>query len=357
MKILLANIGGSTGYVQVLDRLKSIEDHNNIPDTLVTLECGTEEKFTGLEPFFTETEGKNNIRVHHSATSVLRGFTFHKTLDICHITHDIDSKHKVGLIFAYRNHKVTPKIFFNEIIKIIKSFKTIDGICKGGDFNTTLDNKSLEDLMDSNNLSGRTKAKHKHRAATKAYQIDHIISNISPSILKVNVKKSLETISVNNPDLGHPSFMINIESNKEVQDSKLINITNWNNVVKVLNSSNPVIINLLTGNQKYSDILASVILLWINDAIQRNVTTKLVKIKRIFKHEDLLKPTTKPNPNNMKAWKNFYTAVNNLRQGYCKINDKPVNPTQFKTMLQTKLTDMPEVDNERITSHIDKICG
>ena len=85
MKILLANIGGSSGYSQVMKKLLDIENPDNIPDTLVIQECGSSKKFNGLEPFFKDFKQSPALRLHFGHSSNLLKTNFHKTFNICSI--------------------------------------------------------------------------------------------------------------------------------------------------------------------------------------------------------------------------------------------------------------------------------
>ena len=66
MKILVANIGGSSGYNQVLKKLVEINNPAEIPDTLIIQECGLLSNFKGLEPFFKDSLQSPELRVHYS---------------------------------------------------------------------------------------------------------------------------------------------------------------------------------------------------------------------------------------------------------------------------------------------------
>jgi len=210
MKILLANIGGSSGYAQVMKKLLDIENPDNIPDTLVIQECGSSKKFNGLEPFFKDFTQSPALRLHFGHSSNLLKTNFHKNFNICSIIFKV-KYFTFGGIFAYRRHVNDQKLFFDEILKEAESLpKDLKGICIAGDFNTTTNNQHLVDLMDTLKLTSRSNAKHKHRLNSKEYQIDHVLSNINPKFLKVTAHKSLETINISNPSLGHPHFLIEL---------------------------------------------------------------------------------------------------------------------------------------------------
>ena len=69
--------------------------------------------------------------------------------------------------------------------------------------------------MDNFKLLNRTNAKHKHRPGSKEHQIDHVLSNIKDKYFSITTYKSLETISIDNPDLGHPHFVIELDPRPE----------------------------------------------------------------------------------------------------------------------------------------------
>jgi len=355
MKILLANIGGSSGYTQVLKKLIDIEDPNNIPDTLVIQECGSLRKFNGLEPFFKESIQSPALRLHYSHGSNLLKSNFHKSLNICSTVFKV--KHSTfGCVFAYRRHLNDQKMFFDEILKEAQKLpKDIRGICIAGDFNTTTNNQYLVDLMDKLQLTSRTNAKHKHRLNSKEYQIDHVLSNIDPKLINVTAHKSLETINITNPSLGHPHFLIELGPRLTRGQEKVIPITSWPKVIDLLDTTHPITINQSTRPGKKSHHIAKAIIDWTQLAINECTTTKRVKINRIFNSRNLTMPKHNPNPNNQIAWKNFYRATNYLREGKCKDTNQSISPTQFRNMLQEKLENMPKVKHKEVEEHIAKI--
>ena len=222
MKFLVANIGGSTGYKMVLERLQYLKTAQ-IPDIVLIQECGKDDNFPGLEPFFSLYSGNSQIRIHHNQSSNINNITINNKMNIIHFTTTINhnrTTQKVCFITAYRNHAVKPELFFKNIDKIITIHtKTSHKICLSGDFNVTLDNNFLFDLIDKHYLISKSYAKHKHRPQTKARQIDHILSNISHELLTVETKESLEHISTMYTNLGHPSFDITLNPTSQEDTS------------------------------------------------------------------------------------------------------------------------------------------
>jgi len=360
MKLLVANIGGSTGYKLVLDRLQQLNT-NQIPDIAIIQECGKIEKFQGLQPFFTVHSGTPQIRIHHNEFSDIKNLTIKKNLNIIHFTTTIKMKKiniKICFITAYRNHAIKPDYFFNNIDKIISGYhKTNHKICLSGDFNVTLENQSLVDLIDKYGLISKSHAKHKHRPNSNAYQIDHILSNINMDTIKVETRNSLEHISTINKTLGHPSFDITVEHTKQKSIPKQIKLTNWPNVIKKLDSTNPISKSQNFTELNNIDYLSSNIIDWVSKTIESESHFKAVNIQQKFNHKFLELPDTNPCPNNIIAWKNYYRTVNDLREGNCRFLKQIVKPSDFCTIQQKKLVDMPPDDHEQIAKHIDAVCG
>jgi len=152
-----------------------------IPDKIIIQECGSPERFPGLEPYFDNYTGTNQIRIHdvkNNPTNQLKvsknpyhiiAFTFETTINK-------SKTMKIGFICAYRNHSNKAPLFIKEIDKICQKFdKTTEGLCIAGDFNLTSEDPAFNNLIDKYNLVSRTTCKHKHRQNVRAKQIDHVI--------------------------------------------------------------------------------------------------------------------------------------------------------------------------------------
>jgi len=64
MKLLVANIGGSKAYKNVLQHLNEVKEALKLPDAAAISEPGDDSKFKGLEPYFTKFETLNKLRLH-----------------------------------------------------------------------------------------------------------------------------------------------------------------------------------------------------------------------------------------------------------------------------------------------------
>jgi len=193
MKIWVANIGGSTGYINLLNRMKNLPDTLKIPDKIITQECGSTERFPGLEPFFDKFTGTNQIRLHEVKNNPIADVRVSKNpYHIISFTFEIkinkSKMMKIGFIGAYRNHANKPTLFIREIDKICQKFnKSTEGFCLAGDFNLTNDDPTLNNLTDKFNLISRTTCKHQHRSNVRAKQIDHVLTNLSLTLCTVQV--------------------------------------------------------------------------------------------------------------------------------------------------------------------------
>jgi len=362
MKIISANIGGLTGHNNIMKILKE-QETSKLPDILVTQECGPEDNFKGLEPFFDSFVGSSHIRLHHNKTTNFKNLQINKTLHILSFTTSIPNFHKgkppitVGFISGYRNHNTNIKKFLDEIDKTAKNLcKKVNDICITGDFNITTENQLLSDLIDKYNLINQTTTKHKHRLHTKSHQIDHVLVNSQNQCISTTTNGSLENISQTNHLLGHPSFTISLQSIKPIELPKTIKITNWENVIQILNTTNPDIPILTSQYEDKLELTAESIITWTNNAINSNIRNKSVIIKQIFNYKYLTQPEDNPNVLNMPAWKNYYRTIKNLKEGNCRIFSETITPTEFCATQQKKLTDMPNINKNKIKEHIDSIC-
>jgi len=173
--------------------------------------------------------------------------------------------------------------------------------------------------MDNFKLLNRTNAKHKHRHGSKEHQIDHVLSNVKDKYFTVSTYRSLETISINNPDLGHPHFVIELGSKFEPKIYKNILITKWDKVISYLDNTDPITENqMYRPNVKKSAVIAEAIISWTKAATGKNCHSKRIKTNRKFNANHLVQPKHNPNQTNQKEWKNFYRAVNYLKENNCR---------------------------------------
>jgi len=160
MNFLIANIGGSKAYKNVLDFLKQTKFASDLPDIAVIQEPG--DNFRGLQPFFHSHNTIDKIRIHQSKSPLDIEVTLDNVFDI--ITIKLSSipnsptfKHIYGLVFTYRQHSYKEHIYYNRLNQIMKDLKksTVHQLI-AGDLNATTKNKHIAQLTTTYQLSDLT---------------------------------------------------------------------------------------------------------------------------------------------------------------------------------------------------------